>query len=333
MTDYIIQDDLFGNSHVFNAPISRDNLTKLLIKRVKGISLERLVSFITNEFDETIEYIALQNGAKTCQKTSLLFNPHRLATRTKNSKAHLLEAFSDDRFLDGLSRAILFDQINRIKKGNGKDLLYLVLRLGINGVQYINEFPPHVARDLCHEHNLDAKSKVLDPCAGWGGRMIGVSTVCNNYDCFEPFTKTFYGLINLYKFIKSMNNNFDPEIHNIPFEDARLKESYYDFAVTSPPYYDTEIYTDEKNNSLNRYKTFESWVNGFYLPMISKTMKALKIGKSFILNIGSRNYPLNEILISEFGRIYKIKKNKSKLSGASGLGKSGEGESFYEIIK
>ena len=62
-------------------------------------------------------------------------------------------------------------------------------------------------------------------------------------------------------------------------------------------------------------------------------MSALKPGKTFILNIGSRQYPLSDILKSNFSEMYEIKKLGNKLSGASGLGKTGEGETFYAITK
>jgi hypothetical protein len=183
------------------------------------------------------------------------------------------------------------------------------------------------------EYNLNKNSKVLDPCAGWGGRMIGISVVSNTYHCFEPSTLTFKGLNKLYEFIRKINPEFECNVENKPFEDSVLKENYYDFAITSPPYYDTEIYSDEETNSLNRYKNFESWKDYFYLPLIENTMSSLKETGTFILNIGSRVYPLNEILLSTFNKKYKINKIGNYLSGSSGLGKKGEGEMFYEIRK
>jgi len=329
----IVQSNLFGGAYILKQKITRDKLEDVLFNKLHGINLQQLINIITNEFDETIAYLALRNGAKTCQKTSLLFNPHRLSTRTSNSKLSILEALSNKEFYSGLSRAILFDQKKRMNSGIGKDLLYLVIRLGINGVQYINEFPPHVARDLYKEYYLDSTSRILDPCAGWGGRMIGASVVSNYYDCYEPCSETYEGLLNLSKFINQIDSYFKANIYKIPFEDAELESNYYDFALTSPPYYDTEVYTSESTNSFNRYNTFDKWCNSFYIPLIAKTMNALKPGKSFILNIGSRNYPLNKVLLNNFSNEYQINKIKTRLSGTTGLGKSGEGESFYEITK
>jgi hypothetical protein len=319
--------NLFGETVSKRIQVNRDDLKNRLFDLLSVITIEEFSRLICNEFDETIQYMNLLNGISGCQKTSLLFNPHRLNIRCGGSKNSIYEALKTINFIDGLSRAILF------KEDKVKELLYQVLQLGINGVQYCNEYPPIKAQELCIKFNVSASGFVLDPCAGWGGRMIGVSTVCNHYDCFEPSTNTYNGLLKLAQFIQTMQPDFNPLIHKLPFEDAHLNSNYYDFAITSPPYYDTEIYSDENTNSMNRYKDFTEWCNKFYIPLIRNTMISLKPGKTFVLNIGSRKYPLSEILLSNFQTEYKIEKMGNYLSGNSGLGKTGEGEMFYSITK
>jgi 16S rRNA G966 N2-methylase RsmD len=320
--------DLFGNETIKKESINRYELEKMLFKTMSELQLNDFVKMITNEFNEIIEYAGLSKGENNCQKTSLLFNAHRLTTKTKNSKLSIFEALKTESFISGLSRAVLF------KKGLVNELLYQVIQLGINGVQYVNEFPPHIARDLYLQYGLDKNSKILDPCSGWGGRMIGASIVTDNYTGFEPNTKTYEGLINLSKFIKSMNNSFDANINCLPFEDSKLNNESFDFAFTSPPYFDTEEYSNEETNSLIRYNTFEKWCEYFYLPMIDKTMNALKKNKTFVLNIGSRIYPINDVLMNNFSGKYDITKGKDKLSGKSGLkNNEKEGETFYRITK
>lgn len=337
------QMNIFGEIEEMKQPISRELLAGQIFEVLQNITLEQFVGLLTNEFNEVIQYAGLSHGEKTCQKTSLLFNPHRLATRTKHSKMSVYEAIRNREFMSGLARALLF------KKGRVNELLYQVIQLGVNGVQYVNEFPPHVAVELCRQYRVKPSDYVLDPCAGWGGRMIGVSVVANNYIGYEPATRTFNGLKNMAGFIRKMNPDFYAAIRHQPFEDSTcrirnmnlfsdappdtLPANTFDFALTSPPYYDTEIYSDEPTNSLNRYPTFEKWCDGFYLPMIQKTMDALKPGKTFVLNIGSRKYPLNKIMIGCFGGRYNISRLSSKLSGTAGLGKDGEGETFYAIRK
>lgn len=315
-----------GSASYVGSEIDRDSLARSLQERLRGISLEKFVSYITNEFAEQIEYARLCAGYKACQKTSLLFNPHRLSTKTRNSELSVFEATQTESFCSGLARVI--------KWQDGEDKISTFIQYGINGVQYVNEFPPAVARQMAINYGLSADSKILDPCAGWGGRMIGFSTICNNYAACEPSTKTYFGLYALFEFIASFRPDFKAKIIHLPFEDINVTENSYDFAMTSPPYYDTEEYSDEESNSLNRYKSFDDWVYGFYEPLITKTLKALKPGCCLVLNIGSRVYPLSDTLKGILhGTDYKITKLKSYLSGQGGLNKSGEGESFYEIKK
>lgn len=303
--------------------LDRDLLTKVFINTLKELSLEKFVSLFTNEFQSIFEFSDLCNGDKKGQKISLLFNPHRLNTRAGNAKA-IYESLQNDSFLSGLSRACLF------KKDIVKDLLYQALQLGINGVQYVNEFPPHIAQEIYLTSTIK-NPKVLDPCCGWGGRMIGCASIGGTYTGFEPSTETYLGLVKLGNWLKQFNTGFDFDIKCMPFEEAVLEDNYYDIALTSPPYYDTEKYSLEETNSFNKFKTYDSWVQGFYKPLIEKTMKALKPTSSFILNIGDRKYPLSKSLLEIYPTAEVI---KSMLSGAGGLGKVDDGkEKFWKLYK
>jgi hypothetical protein len=331
-------ENLFGEKKQEQYKPERESLQKeLSLIFNNDLTLEKLVNFITNDFSETLEYHQLCFGLSSCQKTSLLFNPHRLDTKAGKSKMSCFEALKNYNFLNGLSRMILHE---RKQKGDNYksrygELLYQILAFNINGVQYVNEIHPLISRNLALKYCNGLNSKVLDPCAGWGGRMIGFSTVVKEYYGFEPYTKTYNGLNKLGNWIKERNEYFNFKIENLPFEDAVIEHNEFDFAFTSPPYYDTEKYGNEKTNSYNRYKSFNDWCDLFYLPMIQKTMNALKKDCSFVLNIGSRVYPLNEVLKSNFSNKYLIENEKDMLQGKkSGLkDNSNEGETFYRIVK
>lgn len=321
--------DIFGDLYADTPHIQRDVLAHSLHNTFADMSLHEVVSIITNRYNETLDYLALAIGQSRSQKTSLLFNPHRLDTRTATSQKSLYQALCDPAFHSGLARVTLY------KQGRVAELFYQAIQLGINGIQYVNEYPPAVARDLCRGYRLNTDSCVLDPCAGWGGRMIGCSVVVGNYTGYEPASKTVAGLLELRNFIQNINHNFQAAIHCQPYEDSTERVGFYDFAITSPPYYDTEIYSDEPTNSLNRYHTFESWCAGFYLPLIDKTMRQLKPGAPFVINIGDRRYPLSERLHRHAADRYTIRNLSTRLSGIGGLGKDGvnkgAGEAFYEI--
>lgn len=307
--------DLFGNEIIEPKLIERDVLFTVFASQMRGIKEKELVSMLYSKYEAIVDFSHLCNGKKAGEKISMLFNPHRYSTATKGSKS-IVEAFNDDSFLSGLARATLF------KESKVKELLYQVLQLGINGIQYVNEFPPFVARNFYLNQN--AKT-ILDPCAGWGGRMIGAASIGSFYHGFEPSTRTYRGLVQLGNFLKTFRNGFDFRIENIPFEDAELSK-HYDFALTSPPYYDTEIYSDEETNSCNRYKDYSEWETGFYLPMIKNVISHTKL---FILNVGSRQYDLKTPIVSIFG----AKEITSKLSGKGGLGRKSSGKEGFFLIQ
>jgi hypothetical protein len=277
---------------------------------------------LTNEYDNILEFSRLCNGEKAGNKISLLFNPHRLDTK-RNDCDSIITGFKDDSFLSGLARATIF------KNGKVNELLYQILQLCINGSGYVNEFPPFVAVNF-YKTSRSKNPRILDPCAGWGGRMIGAAAVGGFYHGFDPSEQTCNGLSALGDWLKQFKTGFDYVIEKLPYEDSTVNETF-DIALTSPPYYDTERYSDDEEQSFKRYRTYKEWVSGFFSPLIMKTMERLKDDGSFIINVGDRQYPLSRDLFSIWSNAIEI---KSKLSGGGGLGREEDGkERFYLLRK
>jgi len=310
--------DLFGNAVIGAVPISRDLIADAVADQLRWIRSEQLASMLTSKIDAVVEFGRLCNGDKAGQKISLLFNPHRLDTATCKSVS-LIEAMQSAAFCSGLARALAW------KDGKVSDLLYQCLQLGINGVQYVNEFPPHVAREI---YTAYGAQRILDPCAGWGGRMIGAASVGAFYHGFEPSTRTHHGLILLGEFLKSFKTGFDYRVDCQPFEDAYLSGGVYDLAFTSPPYYDTEHYSDESTQARRRYQDYGAFERGFLLPMIEKSIPVTRHG--VVVNIGSRRYPMRDGIAARFPRAEVL--TRFRLSGSHGLGKEHEdGEIFMAV--
>ena len=81
------------------------------------------------------------------------------------------------------------------------------------------------------------------------------------------------------------------------FKDA-LKVDYskldYDCVLTSPPYYNVEIYEGTEA------KSDEEWEEKFYIPLFSETYKHLKRGGHYILNIPKDLY--DNVCVPLFGK-------------------------------
>lgn len=76
-----------------------------------------------------------------------------------------------------------------------------------------------------------------------------------------------------------------------PFENVDLSGREFDFALTSPPYFDVEQYHGQEQAHI-RYPEYDKWVDGFYRPLINKVFSLLKSGAVFCLQVGSQTYPL-----------------------------------------
>jgi len=122
------------------------------------------------------------------------------------------------------------------------------------------------------EH-FEAK-EVLDVCVGWGGRMLGSACIDGvNYTGIEPCKKTYDGLNKMKKKLK-LNN---VTLYKKGAEDVLpTLEKKYDLALTSPPYYNLEIYSEEKTQSHQQGGTYEDWYDSFLKPVVHGVIDKLK---------------------------------------------------------
>lgn len=157
------------------------------------------------------------------------------------------------------------------------------------------DFPSKLARSLYDEFSpKDKKPCVLDPCHGWGGRLIGALLAdVKSYTGIDPSEHAHKGVSKIRDTFAQYSKDTSVELIKKPFEDVELDSEVYDIALTSPPYFDVEKYQG-KDTSSERYQNYELWKSGFYRILIENTFKALVKGGYFILQVGSQRYPLVE---------------------------------------
>ena len=162
------------------------------------------------------------------------------------------------------------------------------------GIQCVSDFNPNTARDIYNKYGNNGK--ILDMCAGWGGRMIGyLLSNCNEYVGYDTNPEAIKGNNEIYqRYNKYVNKKV--VLKNKRFQDNDEQDNYFDIAFTSPPYYDTEKY-DGEQSSWREYKTYSDWLNGFYYVMIDNAIRCVKNGGYFILNIGNNKYDLSNKLL------------------------------------
>ena len=154
------------------------------------------------------------------------------------------------------------------------------------------DFPAMFAKELFNE--FASEGKVLDPCCGWGGRLVGfLLSDAQSYQGVDVSPLQIAG-------VESINETLAPladgkrtvKLTCSKYEDTKLKAGTFDFALTSPPYFDVEQY--EGGEQSHQMEDYTTWRDVFYTALIEKTFTALKPGGVFALQVGSQRYPLLE---------------------------------------
>lgn len=226
---------------------------------------------------------------------SLLFNPHRLETRINNRS----NSVSDDFIKRSSGFISSISQWMSKQRDVVHNRQYLLVARANTGTQIAHEFKPYLARDIYRDY-CKPGAKVLDPCAGWGGRMIGFCSAMlgGEYHATDPSTRTYNGLLKLKDFLLSAEAGKIPEVHlhNLPFEELELPDGYFDFAFTSPPYFDTELYADEDSQAYKKFPDIDSFNEKFLSVLIHNVMNALKPGCCLLLNIGGSQHRFDKVV-------------------------------------
>jgi len=166
-----------------------------------------------------------------------------------------------------------------------------------NGLGKVTMYRPLMAKKVvAYLATKDAMTdvRVLDVCAGWGGRMIGAKSVEGGGDKLPPQTprngdkggglKVHYTGIDpcakTYAALRAIRDELgltNVTLINKPAEVAlqELDPSVpYDIALTSPPYYNLELYSDEPTQSVSGPNAgYQAWLNEFLNPVIQGVIR------------------------------------------------------------
>lgn len=129
---------------------------------------------------------------------------------------------------------------------------------------------------------------IYDFCSGFGGRMLGALSSKNNYRYVgtDPCTETMYHLHQLGEYIEMVTGREDSyELHCCGSEDFRGKPNSIDFAFSSPPYFNLEVYSDESTQCYNKFPKLEEWLEGYVRQTIKNIYNMLKPGCFYAVNI------------------------------------------------
>tara|TARA_Y100000310_G_scaffold55023_1_gene50419 strand:+ start:8806 stop:10005 length:1200 start_codon:yes stop_codon:yes gene_type:complete len=266
------------------------------------------------------------------------FHFHMMSAYYKRGDNSPLDTFNDDeRLKDCINRWL---ELGNIPNPAGMRRI-LKTRDGTRGV--VN-FRPTVAKFIYNTYCSEGY-KVLDPCSGYGGRLIGCIASNKNifYHGIDPNGDTAVGNMNIASFFSKQYDMFEERVYRYKYcfdlgcaEEVmtELKENSYDLVFTSPPYFNTEVYNAGKNQSSNMYEKYQEWKEKFLFALVDKSRRLLKSGGKLILNVKNLQYAkIADDLVEYCSRDWELEKTyKMRLANSEFARKNGETYHFEPIF-
>lgn len=189
------------------------------------------------------------------------------------------------------------------------------------------------AKELLNKYKN--KGVYLDPCCGWGVRMIAAAALDMEYIGFDVNAPLIEKLNELGKDIQTIKPNFKFKIYKQGSQyEVKDLENKADIVLTSPPYFNLEDYNHreiEENDTITN-KSYDEWLNEFVNPMLKNCYNYLKKCSYCLMNVKDFNGLTLEDDFKEIGkkigfefigyddyklvkRVGNTEKNKNKMSG------------------
>ena len=161
----------------------------------------------------------------------------------------------------------------------------------------INGFRPVVAMKI---YDRFKPKNILNICSGWSGFVVGaaamdipkITAIDNNSNLFKPYTdmieelqkysKTEITFINQNALILDLSNNL------------------YDMVISSPPYYNKEIY----GYLPAPYDSKHEWNESFYKPLFRGMFELLETNGKLVINVPQEIY--DACLVPLFGEAHEL---------------------------
>ena len=183
----------------------------------------------------------------------------------------------------------VYKKMDQMGHSNTPSGMRKTLRI-MTGSQGVSNFRPTAAHAIYNRFLPDGGT-TWDMSGGYGGRLLGAIKSQINYIATEPATNTVEGLkeiINDWGTISTLfRNELHLEIVQKGSEDFLPDKESLDLCFTSPPYFDTEKYSNEDTQSYIKFPTSRDWINGFLRKTIQNCQYGLKQNRYMLINIAN----------------------------------------------
>jgi DNA modification methylase len=195
-----------------------------------------------------------------------------------------VQVFHDDTFLrQCIERSI---RINRDRVPLSPNNMRVMLSTFRN-TKRVSNFRPTVARSLYQRYSCDG-DVIVDPSAGFGGRLLGALPLKRQYIGIEPNTDSVAGLRKMVAHLAGdpltqgraalLQGRAEVLLKTLPSRSASL-------VINSPPYFARERYSTDAAQSWVCYPDYEDWKMLFLDVQMREVHRVLKPGGFYCLNV------------------------------------------------
>jgi hypothetical protein len=160
---------------------------------------------------------------------------------------------------------------------------------------------------------LFGSKRMLDFSSGWGDRLIGAMAFdFETYHGCDPNPRLHDSYKQIIQAFKD-HTSCKCQIYPVGAEVMPLDFSY-DLILTSPPYFDLEIYNEsDPGQSINKHKTTESWYRNWLLVVLKRLWHKLELNGNMMLFIDQKRG-------SEFDYMTQLVHDMMNIPGCKYLG-------------
>lgn len=242
------------------------------IQSCKDISLD----LVKNDYKNLVEFKADTNPKKFCgNKTLYQYQFRNLLNCRRENQLTIKEVFDDEKEIQKLwDETIKRNRRDKDPTCSATDV-YECFRINRGAIVF---FKASTAKYI---YKLFGCKSVLDPTAGWGGRMLGAAALGIKY----------YGM----DLNKNLRDGYNAMRKDLDIKNCKmywgncLKKDFsqldYDLVLTSPPYVNMEIYENSPH-----YDTDDYFYKEFLIPLMDKCYKYLKSGGAMCFNISPKMF-------------------------------------------
>ena len=259
-------------------PLTKDYFTEAqiigLLEKLRSYNKNKSIhrTMVNGEFKKDVHItINCDRYLKFAMLTDYFSDKCRIQCLVKGCKYTPLQYYN--KYRKSVLRKSMVNGKFSLEKFN--DIIYFAPK-----TRFCNKFNIIVAYTV---YKIFKPRHILDSSAGWGDRLIAAIAYGCNYhgcdpsQCMKPMYK---------KMIKTLAPGSQSyRVDNVPFEEAKIRNDFYDLAFTSPPFFDKETYEEHESQSLCRYDTRDKWVSEFLIPLADKNLAGLRRGGYFVIYV------------------------------------------------